>query len=120
MADPTLTEGVVYGAAFLGTLARTLVPYWDRLRTNPETVFEKKFLGTAAIGLVTSAIIAVTLFVPMLQLVDNAGNATLGAVFALVFTSALGMNELINWGVRSSPAPSSSLLKGEKTGTPPP
>ena len=113
-----MTEAIVYGAAFLGTLARTLIPYWDRLRVNPDIVFEKKFLGTAAIGLATSAIIAVTLFGPMLQLVEAAGNATLGAVFALVFTSALGTNELINWGVRST-APSSSGVLPQKTDSPP-
>ena len=117
-----MTEGIVYGAAFLGTVARTLVPYWDRLRTNPETIFEKKFLGTAAIALATSAIIAASLFGPMLQLVEGAGNATLGAVFVMVFTAALGTNELINWGVRSSTTTNSPspAVTTQKTGTPPP
>lgn len=120
MADAWMTEGIVYGAAFLGTVARTLVPYWDRLRTNPETIFEKKFLGTAAIALATSAIIAASLFGPMLQLVEGAGNATLGAVFVMVFTAALGTNELINWGVRSSGTNSPSPVTTQKTPTPPP
>ena len=119
-----MTEGIVYGAAFLGTVARTLVPYWDRLRTNPETIFEKKFLGTAAIALATSAIIAASLFGPMLQLIEGAGNATLGAVFVMVFTAALGAalgtNELINWGVRSSATNSPSPVTTQKTPTPPP
>ena len=119
MADAWMTEGIVYGAAFLGTVARTLVPYWDRLRTNPETIFEKKLLGTAAIALATSAIIAASLFGPMLQLVEGAGNATLGAVFVMVFTAALGTNELINWGVRSSAGVSpTSTPTTQKTGTP--
>jgi hypothetical protein len=114
VADEIVTSGIVFGAAFLGTLARTILPYWDKLRAEPELVFEKKFLGTAAIALATSAVTAGSLFAPMLDLVDDAGNASLAAVFFIVFTAALGTNEIINWALSTKAAP--AALMRRKTG----
>jgi hypothetical protein len=101
MVEIWMTQAIVFGAAFLGTLTRTLLPYWDKLREMPELVFEKKFLGTAAIALATSAVMAATLFTPMMELVSAAGDATLAAVFFIVFTASLGTNEIINQFIRS-------------------
>jgi hypothetical protein len=115
MVEIWMTQAIVFGAAFLGTLTRTLLPYWDKLRETPELVFEKKFLGTAAIGLATSAVIAATLFTPMMTLVSSAGEATLAAVFFLVFTAALGTNEIINQFLSTKPK-----VAGETTTTQPP
>jgi hypothetical protein len=111
MVDLWMTQAIVFGASFLGTLTRTLLPFWDKLRENPELVFEKKFLGTAAIGLATSAIVAATLFVPMMELASAAGDSTLAAIFFIVFTAALGTNEIVNQFISSKPFTATTTAK---------
>ena len=118
MAEVWMTQAIVFGAAFLGTLTRTLLPYWDKLRETPELIFEKKFLGTAAIALATSAVMAATLFTPMMDLVSAAGDATLAAVFFIVFTASLGTNEIINQFIRSK-LPGETPTTTTTTTTPP-
>lgn len=104
MVEVWMTQAVVFGGAFLGTLTRTLLPYWDKLRETPELVFEKKFLGTAAIAVIISAVIGATLFTPMMTLVTEiAADSTLAAVFFIVFTAALGTNEIVNQFIKSKP-----------------
>ena len=103
MVEVWTTQAVVFGGAFLGTLTRTLLPYWDKMRETPELVFEKKFLGTAVIAIIISAVVGATLFTPMMALVESVGEATLAAVFFLVFTAALGTNEIVNQFISSKP-----------------
>lgn len=105
-------EAVVVGGAILGTAARTLYPYWERLRDSPELLFEKKFLGTAIVSFVGAAAIGIGLFPTLLANIPQDGSLSLASVFAITALSAFGLNSgsnmILSHKTTSSPADTST------------
>lgn len=99
VSSPQLwTDLTVIAGAALGNFARTMIPYWAKLRENPEIVFERKFLGTAVISFIGALGLGLGLFPMFAETVQNSG-LSLAAVFATVALSAFGLNAGINWGI---------------------
>jgi hypothetical protein len=92
------TDLAVIAGAALGNFARTMVPYWAKLREMPELVFERKFLGTAIISFIGALGLGLGLFPTFAASVGDSG-LSLAAVFATVALSAFGLNAGINWGI---------------------
>ena len=90
MTEQAVLEWVVILACVIGTFARTLLPYWNKLQENPETVFEKKFLGTAALSFITSLAIGFGIFPSIFANVESNGSLT--SVFAIAALMAFGIN----------------------------
>jgi hypothetical protein len=91
LATEIPTEIVVIVAAIIGTAARTLYPYWEKARENPDIVFERKFLGTALVSFVSAVAIGVGLFPSLLDNVADSGLSQ-AAVFATVALMAFGID----------------------------
>lgn len=91
MAFEMSTEIIVIIASILGSAAATLYPYWEKLRETPELVFEKKFIGTAAISVITAVALGISIFPQMLETVVGS-TLSLAGIFAIVATTAFGIN----------------------------
>lgn len=100
MAVEIPTEVVVIIAAIVGAAARTLYPYWEKLRENPEILFERKFLGTAIVSFVSAVAIGIGLFPTLLENVADSGLSQ-SAIFATVALMAFGINSGSNMALSS-------------------
>jgi hypothetical protein len=106
VASPQLwTDLTVIAGATLGNFARTMIPYWAKLKEMPELVFEKKFLGTAIISFLGALGIGLGLFPTLIETVP-VNSMSLAGIFAIVALSAFGLNAGINWGIDQVTAPS--------------
>lgn len=85
------STAIVVGMALLGVLGRTLVPYLQMLRDNPDTPFDRRFLLPAA----ASALLAI-IGLPLILagLPDSAWLATDVKAFVLVFVGAWGLTDM--------------------------
>ena len=85
------TETIVIIASIVGTAAGTLYPYWEKLRENPDIIFEKKFIGTAIVSVIASMALGFSIFPAMLESIEG---TTLGlaGIFAMVATASFGIN----------------------------
>jgi hypothetical protein len=110
------TDVTVIAGATLGNFARTMIPYWAKLKEAPETIFEKKFLGTAIISFLGALGIGLGLF-PSLVASTPIESMSLAGIFAVVALSAFGLNAGINWGIDQVSAGSSSAAKAAKDQT---
>lgn len=90
-------------AVLLGIAGRTLIPYLEELRANPETKWERKFLIPPMISLVIGLLVSplVLASIPPDQL-----NATTLPGLAAVFASAWGLTDIARSGQKlvSKPA----------------
>lgn len=82
-------------AVLLGIVGRTVVPYLEMLRENPETPFDKRFLVPAGvsvlIALITSPLVFAAIPAEQLQDVTLAG-------MALLFAAAWGLTDVARSG----------------------
>src|SRR5512136_1070417 len=92
--NPTI---VVLFVAVLGALARTLVPYLETLRDNPETPFDRKFLVPPVVSCVI-ALITLPLALSALpkELMESATLSTSGLV--AVFLAVWGATDVVRSG----------------------
>ena len=105
LATPQLwTDLTVIGGAVLGNFARTMIPYWAKLKETPEILFEKKFLGTAIISFLGAIGVGLGLFPTILETVD-VSSMSLAGIFAIVALASFGLNAGINWGIDQVNAP---------------
>jgi hypothetical protein len=88
-------ETVVFIGAIVGSAARTLFPFWEKARENPDIIFERKFLGTAIISFVSAVALGIGAFPTLLQTVEGM-NLSPGVIFAIVATAAFGINSGAN------------------------
>lgn len=88
-------EVIVIIGAVVGSAARTLFPFWEKLRENPELIFERKFLGTAIISFVSAVALGIGAFPTLLESVQGL-NLSPGVIFAIVATAAFGINSGAN------------------------
>ena len=86
--DPTI---VAILGIFLGCFARTVFPYLKKLEENPDTAFDKKYLISLLLALVSS-IIGAVLIVPSFQIPQGANIV----VFSIAFTTGWGANDILN------------------------
>jgi Flp pilus assembly pilin Flp len=79
-------------AVLLGILARTLLPFLQTLKANPETKFDRKFLLPAGIALLISIITAPFVFLAIPP--DQIGNLTPNFQSLLIlFAAAWGVTD---------------------------
>lgn len=80
----------------LGIVGRTIVPYLETLRANPEMPFDKKFLVPAIVSVVIALITSPLVFasIPPEQL--QAGISLPG--LALLFAAAWGLTDVARSG----------------------
>lgn len=82
-------------AVLLGIAGRTVVPYLEALRDNPETTFDRKFIVppivSLVIGLIISPLVLSVIPPEQLQAVTLPG-------MAAVFASAWGMTDIVRSG----------------------
>jgi hypothetical protein len=71
--------------------------------------FEYKFLGTAALAVITSVAISFSLFDSLLSQV--AAGATIGAIFIQVALAAFGLNTGANFFLKSTKVPAQTTAK---------
>ena len=92
--NPTI---VVLFVAVLGALARTLVPYLETLRDNPEMPFDRKFLVPPIVSCVI-ALITLPLALSALpkELMESAALSTSGLV--AVFLAVWGATDVARSG----------------------
>lgn len=93
-----LAHLTVIAGATLGNFARTMIPYWAKLQTNPDMIFEKKFLGTALVSFIGALGLGLGLFPTLIEQVPIS-SMSLAAIFAVVALTAYGINAGINWGM---------------------
>lgn len=106
------TEWIVILASITGSAAATLYPYWEKLRVDPELLFEKKFLGTAIVSIVASVALGVSIF-PSLFANIPPGLSQAG-IFAIVATSAFGINRGSNMMLPKPSTDAATLAKALK------
>lgn len=114
LVNPTLwTDITVIAGATLGNFARTMIPYWAKLRETPEMIFEKKFLGTAIISFLGATGIGIGLYPTLIQNVDI-NTMSLAGIFAITSLSAFGLNAAMNWGIDQVMTPEEITSKAEE------
>lgn len=82
-------------AVLLGIVGRTVIPYLEELRQNPDTTFDKKFLVPAVVSVVIALITAplVLAAIPPDQL-----EVTTLSGFAVLFVAAWGLTDVARAG----------------------
>ena len=115
MADLAL---VVFAAAIVGGLARALLPYLRKLaaaEADPNEVpFQKRFIFTAILAIVTSAIVAVLVFPTIIEGVpDPNAKAGLAGVFVYGFLATWGANDLFNQVISTGVTTANKTTKKE-------
>lgn len=77
--------------ALLGVLSRTLIPYLQTLKENPETTWDKKFYVPMLVSLVISA-----LGFPLIlgQLPPEIWESASVAMYATVYAAAWGLTDI--------------------------
>lgn len=107
------TDITVIAGATLGNFARTMIPFWAKLRENPDTIFERKFLGTAIISFVGALGLGLGLFTTLVALIPQINSMSLAGIFAVSALTAFGLNSGINWGIdQVTPKAGASPAKG--------
>ena len=98
MVTEITTEAVVIIGGIVGTAARTLFPFWERLRENPDLLFERKFLGTAIVSFVSAIAIGVGLYPSLLANIQDSGvsGLSISAIFVITALAAYGLNSGAN------------------------
>lgn len=119
MAIELPTEVIVIIAAIVGTAARTLYPYWERLRIDPDLIFERKFLGTAIVSFVGAMAIGLSLFPALLE---NVANSTLSAagVFVVVALMAYSISAGSNEALKRTTTTTTTTATTDTATKPPP
>lgn len=105
------TETIVIIGAIVGTAARTLFPYWEKLRENPDIIFERKFLGTAIVSFVAAVAIGIGIFPTLLEGVANS-DLSLAGVFATTALAAFGLNAGTNMALSGARTKSGTATAG--------
>ena len=86
---------LIIASVLLGIVGRTVVPYLEELRANPEMKFDKKYLIPAAVSVVISLITAPLVFAAIppeqLEVVTFQGAA-------LLFAAAWGLTDVARSG----------------------
>lgn len=108
MVDEITIQIVVFLAAMTGGFTATMLPYWQKLRDyieagNRDLKFEYKFIGTAALAVVTSVAISFSLFDTLISQVP--AGATVGAIFIQVALTTFGLNTGANQLMKSTRTP---------------
>lgn len=114
--DPGLVEIMVFVGAVMGAFAATMLPFWQKLRENPELAFERKFIGTAIVAFVTSMALGIGTF-PMLldNIVSQAATLSLGAVFAITAAMSFGINRGANMALTAIEVETATETKAPTT-----
>jgi len=86
--DPTIVAII---GIFLGCFARTVFPYLKKVEENPDTAFDRKYLVSLLIALISSVIGAI-LIIPSFQVPQGATVV----VFSIAFTTGWGANDILN------------------------
>lgn len=111
MVETTLVEIMVFVGAIMGAFAATMIPFWAKLRENPDLAFERKFIGTAIVSFITSVAIGIGLFpVLIAQIAETAATASLAGIFAITAAASFGINRAGNM-VLSTAVKSEELTK---------
>jgi hypothetical protein len=112
VADAGSLGFVVFAGAVAGAFAATMIPYWQKLREQPDLVFDKKFLGTALWAIGTALGMGFWLFTSLLDSAQKlASVSSLGAIFIMTATAAFGINVGTNKFITSvTPASNSSEI----------
>ena len=100
MTDSGLVELMVFVGAVMGAFAATMLPFWAKLREDPNLVFEKKFIGTAIVAFVTAVALGIGVFPALLSGVADSA-LSLGAIFAITAAAAFGLNRGANMALPS-------------------
>ena len=98
-----MTSWLVFVGIAIGQAARTLLPYWDKLKSGEIDVFDRKFIGTAIIAFVGAVIPSLALFPAVMEQLDPAvANVGLAATFVLSVLIGYGANDIVNYGLKLS------------------
>ena len=98
-----MTNWIVFIGIVIGESGRTLLPYWDKLKSGEIDMFDRKFIGTAIIAFVGAIIPSLALFPAVLEQLDPVmANVGLAAVFVLSILIGYGANDLVNYGLKLS------------------
>ena len=105
--DATIIAALVLLGTTLGALGRTLLPYIQARKTAEETGeepvgFQKKYVFTAIFAIITSVIVAFSLFDSLVKNVDTT-NASATGIFIITFLAGYGTNSVVN-GIASTRA----------------
>lgn len=99
----SVTSWIVILGVLVGLSARTLLPYWDKLKSGEIDVFDRKFLGTAVIAFIASIVPAFAFFpVAMQQIGPYLGSFGIPTIFVISALMAYGTNDVINYGLKQS------------------
>lgn len=83
----------VVAAVLAGILARTILPFLQTLRDNPDTKFDKAFLVPAVVSVVIALITSPFIFAALPA--DQLGNAAPDLLdLALLFAAAWGLTDV--------------------------
>jgi ABC-type Fe3+-siderophore transport system permease subunit len=91
----TLVQAIAFIGTFLGVLFRTILPYLQKLKEDPDLTFDRKYLVTLAISFVESAVTTMLLFLSLpseILSTATSGFFVLLATFAWAYTS----NDIVN------------------------
>ena len=98
-----MTSWLVFVGIAIGQASRTLLPYWDKLKSGEIDMFDKKFIGTAIIAFVGAVIPSLALFPTVMDQLDPAvANVGLAATFVLSIFIGYGANDIVNYGLKLS------------------
>jgi hypothetical protein len=89
--------GLVIGAVLLGILARTLIPFLQTLKANPETQFDRKFVLPAIVTLIIALLTSPLVFAALPQAQLNDPEPTFASL-VLLFVAAWGTTDVIREG----------------------
>lgn len=99
----SMTSWIVFIGIAIGQASRTLLPYWDKLKSGEIEFFDKKFIGTAIIAFIGAVIPSLALFPAVLEQLDPVmANVGLAAVFVLAIIIGYGANDIVNYGLKLS------------------
>lgn len=98
-----MTSWLVFIGIAIGQAGRTLIPYWDKLKSGEIDMFDKKFVGTAIIAFVGAVIPSLALFPTVMEQLDpSIANVGLAATFVLAILIGYGANDIVNYGLKLS------------------
>lgn len=88
---------LVIVAVLLGIVARTVIPFLQVLKENPQTKFDRAFLVPAAVSVVIALIVSPLVFAAIPESQLNDASPTIGSL-VLLWVSGWGMTDVIRQG----------------------
>lgn len=103
LALSNMTSWLTFIGIVIGQAGRTLLPYWDKIKSGEIDMFDRKFIGTAVIAFIGAIIPSLALFPAVMERLDPVlANVGLAAVFVLSILIGYGANDIVNYGLKLS------------------